>query len=179
VPAPLSSTSLANPAGPELHYLERGVKFLQMWALTADLGLKYTLLSVQRADSGRPSLHIKAPNFKLTQSLRTQGPQFANDSFIVPDCIEDKRFLAQGGHNSHDSSAFSITGQNRDDLRFRLNWKVIFQQVFGLGNAQAVNVVEVVESTKDGEQTLKARLDRALSCIQEKVKEEKLACSSL
>jgi RNA polymerase I-specific transcription initiation factor RRN6 len=181
VPAPLTSTSFTSSAGPELQYLEQDVRFFQLWALNADLGLDSTLLSVHRSDSeeiSRPRLLITAPPFKLTQSLRPQGPQFAKDSFIVADGMDDEHSLGNG-YTFHDSRVHSTTGRNRDDLRFRLNWKVIFQQVFGLSNVQIENDDEVAESAEDGEQRLKEFLDRAFSHIQEGIKEEKLACNSL
>ena len=181
MPAPLTSTSFTSSARPELQYLEQDVRFFQLWALNADLGLDSTLLSVHRSDFeeiSRPRLLITAPPFKLTQSLRPQGPQFAKDSFIVADGMDDEHSLGNG-HTFHDSGVHSTTGRNRDDLRFRLNWKVIFQQVFGLSNVQIENDDEVAESADDGEQRLKEFLDRAFSHIQEGIKEEKLASSSL
>src|SRR5580658_5763399 len=39
LPAPLAPTSTTDSTQPEFQYLERDVRFFQLWALTADLGL--------------------------------------------------------------------------------------------------------------------------------------------
>jgi RNA polymerase I-specific transcription initiation factor RRN6 len=166
---------------PELQYLEQDVRFFQLWALTTDLALHSTLFSVfipRSEDIKRSRLHITAPTTKLTQSLRPQGPQFVHDSFIVVDGIDDKPSLGHGfafrGNDLH-----SVTDRNRDDLRFRLNWKPIFQHVFGLSNVQIENIGNDIESQEEGEKRLKECLARASSHIQERISGEELTSSTL
>jgi RNA polymerase I-specific transcription initiation factor RRN6 len=179
--APLTSTLTTNSTGPELQYLAQDVRFFQLWALTTDLGLHSTLFSVFRSrceEITRPRLHITAPTVKLTQSLRPQGPQFVHDSFIVADGIDDEPSL---GHEYafRGNDAHSVTDRNRDDPRFRLNWKAIFQHVFGLSNVQIETVDDDVESQEEGEKRLKECLARASSHIREGISGEKLTRSTL
>jgi len=168
--------------GPEVQYLEEDVKFFQLWALTADLALNDTLLAAIKLypeESLRPRLNITAPTIKLTQSLRPQGPRRVKDAFIVADGLNDERLL---GHEQglRDTRLHSVTGKDRDDLRFRLNWKAIFQHVFSLSHAQAENIDdEDSESAEDGGERLKESLTRAFSYVQKGIEAQTLHSSTL
>ncbi|KAE9375423.1 hypothetical protein N431DRAFT_402951 [Stipitochalara longipes BDJ] len=182
VPASLTSTSNISSVGSEFRYLEEDVRFFQLWALTADLALNVTLLAALKSNFGSvswPRLSITAPTIKLTQSLRTKGPRLVKDAFIVADRLIDERSI---GHEQDffDNQVHSIPDQDRDDLRFRLDWKVIFQHVFGLSHVQSENIVdEDVESSGDGRERLKESLHRAYSHVQQGVREQTLKCSTL
>ncbi len=184
LPAPLTLTSTSNSGGQELQYLEQDVRFFQLWALTTDLGLHSTLFSVPKTSSEEitgPQLHITAPTIKLTQSLRSQGPQFVHNSFIVADGMNDELSL---GHKFafRGSEVHSNIGRDEDDLRFTLNWKVIFQQAFGLSEIHTDNIDNDDDDTvsqEEGETRLKECLDRVSSHIQEGISQEKLLSSTL
>jgi RNA polymerase I-specific transcription initiation factor RRN6 len=183
----LTSTSTSNYGGQELQYLEQDVSFFQLWALTTDLGLHSTLFSVPKPSSEEitgPQLHISAPTIKLTQSLRSKGPQFVHDSFIVADGMNDERSL---GHEFgfRGTEMHSNIGRDEDDLRFTLNWKVIFQQAFGLSKVHIGNIDndddddDDTVSQEEGETRLKECLDRVSSHIQEGISQEKLLSGTL
>lgn len=183
LPAPLTSTSIMNSGGQELQYLEQDVRFLQLWALTTDLGLHSTLFSVPKLSSEEITglqLHITAPTIKLTQSLRSHGPQFVHDSFIVADGRNDERSL---GHELAFRGSEAHFNMGRDDLRFTLNWKVIFQQAFGLGKVHIDNINndddDGIVSQDESETRLKECLDRVSSHIQEGISQEKLLSGTL
>lgn len=181
MPAPLTSTSVINSTGRGLQFLNQDVRFFQMWAFTADLGLNSTLLSVLRLapeEISRPRLLISAPTFKLTQSLRPQGPQYVKDSFFVADGVEYERSLTHG-YTFQDSRVHSNANQDRDDLRFRLNWKRIFQHGFGLSNVQIETTDEDTELQEEGESRLKEFLDHASSHIHEGINGAKLTSNTL
>jgi len=80
------------------------------------------------------------------------------------------------------SEVHSNIGRDEDDLRFTLNWKVIFQQAFGLSEIHTDNIDNDDDDTvsqEEGETRLKECLDRVSSHIQEGIGQEKLLSSTL
>jgi RNA polymerase I-specific transcription initiation factor RRN6 len=114
------------------------------------------------------------------QPLRSQGPQFVHDSFIVADGMNDERSL---GHELACRGSEVHFNISRDDLRFTLNWKVIFQQAFGLSKVHIDNINndddDDIVSQEEGETGLKECLDRVSSHIQEGISQEKLLSGTL
>ena len=182
VPAPLTLTSSTSSVGPEVRYLEEDVRFFQLWTLAADLALNVTVLAAFKLDSEkafRPKLNITAPTIKLTQSLRPQGPRVVKDAFIVADRLNDEVFI---GHEQRllDNQMHSVNRKDRDDLRFRLNWKAIFQHVFGPSHIRTEDVDdEDGESAEDRGDKLREFLRRARSYVQEAIRDQTLNNSTL
>jgi RNA polymerase I-specific transcription initiation factor RRN6 len=170
LPTPLTSISSPSTMRPELQYVKQDVRFFQLWILTSDLGLNSTLLSVigsSPEQMTRSRLLITAPNTKISQPSRPQGPRVVKDSFIVSDGMGDERFWRNSPGNPFQYHMISsVNDQERDDLRFRLNWVTIFQHVFGLKNRQNENFDEPVESPEEVLR-IDELLGRVLSLLQE------------
>ncbi|KAK0116979.1 hypothetical protein ONS96_012821 [Cadophora gregata f. sp. sojae] len=111
-------------SGPGPRYAEDGVEFFQLWAITTDLGLLSTLTAVKL--HGTKSRVVIAPDTKLLLSSRFLGPKFVNedDDFVVPDEVHSKTMFR------NKASHCMLHPPEKDDLRFRLNWRRIFQKVF-------------------------------------------------
>jgi RNA polymerase I-specific transcription initiation factor RRN6 len=167
---------------PELQYLEQEVRFFQLWALTTDLGLVSTLFSVvgsSQEEIARPRLNVTAPTTKISHSLRSQGPRVVKDSFIVWDGAEDERFLGDSRRNAFQhNSLSSVDDQEKDGLRFRLNWETIFQYVFGLKDLQDERFDDGIESPEEPPR-IEELLDRVSSHIQEGIRKERLKSNTL
>ncbi|KAH7407569.1 RNA polymerase I-specific transcription initiation factor RRN6-like protein [Cadophora sp. MPI-SDFR-AT-0126] len=114
--------------GPGSKYVENGVEFFQLWAVTADLGLLSTLFTVTLHDTKTPA--IIAPDTKLLLSSRFLGPKFVNedDDFVVPD--EHKHPNTSPKNRASHANHTPVHAPDNDDLRFRVNWRRIFQIVF-------------------------------------------------
>jgi RNA polymerase I-specific transcription initiation factor RRN6 len=166
----------------ELQYLEQDVKFFQLWALTADLGLDSTLFSILGSNREETALHkliITAPTTKISQSMRLQGPRIIKDSFIVSNGAENgSPFARDPGDSLWHNKLSPVRDQEQDDLHFRLNWKTVFQYVFGLKNLQDENFDESLESAEKVP-AIEELLDRISSHIQEGMSDEKLRSSTL
>ncbi|KAL2073354.1 hypothetical protein VTL71DRAFT_10678 [Oculimacula yallundae] len=125
--------SASQVSGPGPSYMENGVEFFQIWAVTSDLGLFSTLTSVAR--TGNRKLDIIAPDTKLLLSSRAIGPRFVqeDDDFIVPD--DQDSHISRRTKVRSAGDAVALVSE-KDDLRFRLNWRRIFKKVFpdGISN---------------------------------------------
>ncbi|PVH84588.1 hypothetical protein DL98DRAFT_569097 [Cadophora sp. DSE1049] len=115
-------------SGPGSKYVEDGVEFFQLWAVTADLGLLSTLSAVTLHDTKTHA--IIAPDTKLLLSSRFFGPKFVNedDDFVVPD--DHKHSNTSHKKRASHASHTLVHAPENDDLRFRVNWRRIFQKVF-------------------------------------------------
>ncbi|EKD12846.1 uncharacterized protein L3040_007000 [Drepanopeziza brunnea f. sp. 'multigermtubi'] len=114
--------SASHTSGPGPKYMEDGVEFFQLWALTSDLGLVSTLSAVTE---GSKQLDIVPPERKLLISQRYRGPRIANDDdFIVPD---DEIDIITPERNSAFNQELSPVD---DQVRLTLDWRWIFQNVF-------------------------------------------------
>ncbi|KAH6722185.1 RNA polymerase I-specific transcription initiation factor RRN6-like protein [Leptodontidium sp. MPI-SDFR-AT-0119] len=119
--------SVDHYSGPGPKYVEHGVEFFQLWAITTNLGLFSTLSAAHR--TGTQDLEIIPPDTRLLMSSRALGPKLVNedDDFIVPDGQGYDK-VSQGRKAHHASAAVHVP--EKDDLRFRLNWRRIFRRVF-------------------------------------------------
>jgi hypothetical protein len=134
LPAPLTLNPSRVP-GPEVQLMERGVKFYQVWALTPSLALRSTLCAMQAApprSSTTPRLSIVAPTTRI--SLRRRIPksrQAVADAFVIPEEHASEEELDYVLANRPQNYRWFRNDENtEDELKPRLNWRVIFQQVF-------------------------------------------------
>jgi RNA polymerase I-specific transcription initiation factor RRN6 len=179
--APLARTSAPDSDRPEFQYLERDVRFFQIWALNTDLGLHSTLLSLHGSNSDdiiKPRLIVTAPTIKIIQPQRPQGPRVVQDSFIVMDGVDDERLSDQSDIFQNERGP-QPNDLERGDLRLSLDWKLIFQQIFGLKGLQTGNLDEDIDLSEVGESRLQKSLDLASSRIREGIKGEMLTNSTL
>lgn len=119
----------ANPfSGPGPKYVEDGVEFFQLWAVTSNLGLCSALSAV--APHGTKSPAVVAPDTKLLLSSRFLGPKFVSedDDFVVRD--DKKRSNISQQNMVSQASNTGAHAPEKDDLRFRVNWRRIFEKVF-------------------------------------------------
>jgi RNA polymerase I-specific transcription initiation factor RRN6 len=160
VETPLQPITTRLP-GPELQYIEEGVRFYQILALTLDLGLSSALCSIQTisSQSSRSSmLRIIVPT---STSIRSSGhvssQRVEDDSFIVPDELVDDEGLdrlPELPFHPHGSLSFRKFAQ--DDSRFKINFRPIFQQAFPLAGQKDREEIDSVENMTD---LLKSALD--------------------
>ncbi|KAH7356839.1 RNA polymerase I-specific transcription initiation factor RRN6-like protein [Rhexocercosporidium sp. MPI-PUGE-AT-0058] len=120
--------SVNHYSGPGPKYIEDGVEFFQLWAVTADLGLFSTLTAIHR--TGTKEFGIVAPDTKLLLSSRVLGPKYVNEDndFIAPDNRRHSKIF-QRSRVSH-AGIVAANVPAKDDLHFRLNWRKIFRTVF-------------------------------------------------
>jgi len=178
-PAPLTSNSSRIP-GPEWQFVERDVKFYQVWALTSNLGLSTTLCAIYTGstrNASLPRLLITAPTARISLRRRTvMDGQVVVDSFIVPDSLVDDEELDRlPAAMSRLDQRFSGKEKMQDDLRFRINWRGIFQQVFmdaSPGNPAEIGVSESFETVSD-------LVEHVSDFIKQKMEGDTLAMSSL
>ncbi|CZT06333.1 uncharacterized protein RCO7_03333 [Rhynchosporium graminicola] len=118
--------SLKQSSGPGPKYVKDGVEFCQIWAVTADLGLFSTLVAIIRNDSQHHD--ITAPDTKLLLSSRVLGPKLAHedDDFVVPD---EKGAQISRRIKAHSAGFTTSLVPEKDDLRFRLDWRKLSQIV--------------------------------------------------
>ena len=94
------------------------------------------------------------------------------------DGIDDERSVEHRDMLQHEQAPIAKE-QDRDALRFSLNWKLVFQHVFGLKRLETDSLDEGFELPDEGEPKLKTFLDLASSRIREGIKEGRLICNTL
>lgn len=77
--------------GPGSRYLERGIRFYQLFNLNVDLGLWTTLCSTSSPLNNRSAKHetIRAPTVKETKKFARFRSTVEADPFLVPDELDD------------------------------------------------------------------------------------------
>jgi len=124
LPAPVTSGSSEEPDG-----VKNGSRFFLVFALTSSLALCSALCvahTVVSQGSKMPELWINPPTFKLKQKNKQfRSERTVEFGFIVPDGLDEKDYAPPG-----DQSMNSHTGQKRDDVHLRMDWREIFGHVF-------------------------------------------------
>ncbi|KAI6714387.1 hypothetical protein JHW43_003047 [Diplocarpon mali] len=115
--------SASHISGPGLKYIQEGVEFFQLWAITSNLSLISALTCITE---GRERFVVIPPGTKLLLSRQYFGPKIAIDEdFIVADnefqLLVEKRI----GTAVSTKDLFET-----DQTRFTLNWRKIFQSAF-------------------------------------------------
>jgi RNA polymerase I-specific transcription initiation factor RRN6 len=121
-------------------YLEKEIKFFQLWTLSTDLQLSSTLCVLQDLGYHGP-LPVLAPSIRIHQSTRRFGSRVAKDSFIVP----DNQVLEEGEHPSHrERRNFQLIhrlqtkSKQHEDIRLGINFRSIFLHIFNLNRKNKV-----------------------------------------
>lgn len=133
VSSPLTSSPSRMP-GPELHLIERNVKFYQVWALTSAFALKGTLCALYTIAAGAsPSkLHIEAPAMRV--SFRRRFPESGEsmaDSFIVADDLASEEEVDYAPGNTPEIySLHQDFDTEQGHLKSRLDWRGNFQRLY-------------------------------------------------
>ena len=137
LPSALLPRTSNRVSGTDLRNVNQEVKFLQVWILTSDLGLGSTLFAVHSAapEGGvEPWPAITAPKTRVRVSTRRMGPRTVKDSFVVPDGFGEEESLGQL-HPKVSARGDLVQGNAHDDLRFRLDWRKLFEEVFSQAEA--------------------------------------------
>jgi RNA polymerase I-specific transcription initiation factor RRN6 len=122
--------SPSQSSGPELRYVQHNVRFYQVWAVSLRLGLSSTLAAICPENENCESFTVSAPTYNAPASRRYKTHQSIGDAFIVPDGVGDNDLESSISRLDQLSLAGAHT---QDDIRLRINWRVVFQQIFGEG----------------------------------------------
>ncbi|PBP20490.1 hypothetical protein BUE80_DR008811 [Diplocarpon rosae] len=115
--------STSHKSGPGLKYMQDGVEFFELWAITSNLCLISALSCVTE---GRKNFVVVAPETKLLLSHRHRGPKIAIDEdFIVSENEIQSLKVKRGGTSVCTKHKFET-----DQTCFTLNWRRIFQSAF-------------------------------------------------
>jgi len=153
-----------------MQYIERNVKFFQVWALTSDLALKSTLCAVN--NQGRTNFFITAPTTpKRAEPSHRTGRRAVEDPFIVRDGLNDEELLERRQNNS---TKRIVTV----DLPSKMNWKELFRHVF-LGTSLNSNEAGLSVESREVCPKLEELLARILDRIRIGMEEGKLAINTL
>jgi hypothetical protein len=98
--------------------------FYQLWGLTSAFDLLTTLCVSQRqVTGGKLNQWIQPPDKRVRLPVRRKGPKIVvEDDFIVPDgSLEDEK---NTGMEKAPRLIF------KDDIRYRLDWSVVFRRAF-------------------------------------------------
>lgn len=124
-------------SGAAREYVNRNIRFYQLFSLGMDLGLSHTLCATKVVASGRsnaePTLYetVVAPTVKGAKSSKTKNSaRIIHDSFIVPDGLEES-------HGDSDTLNLAVTGlvgprssdrgEIRDGFSMSLNARTLFE----------------------------------------------------
>lgn len=119
----------------ETQYVDASAEFFQLLAITPELGLASALLAINSIQdaSSRKALSITAPPNKIN-TTRPVGPKFVYERFIIPDGITEQHDVINTVRKENSKfephHAMLIKREAHNDLRFRLNWKTVFQHIF-------------------------------------------------
>jgi RNA polymerase I-specific transcription initiation factor RRN6 len=132
--APLTWSPSRIP-GPEWKFVERDVKFYQVWALTSNLGLSSTLCAtytISARSTSLPRLYIAAPTTRGSFRRRPIEARHAvPDTFLVPDgLVDEEEFGNLTANLSQSDQRFWGKDKAKDDPKLRINWRGIFRKVF-------------------------------------------------
>lgn len=124
---------LSRVPGPELEYIERGVRFYQAWSLASNLEISsalYTIHDLNTRESAYPMHRITAPQRRIPQARRREASQRVKSHFIVADGDLYEEGSPLDALQSEKSYVdFMNTG---DSLERRINWLELYRQVFSV-----------------------------------------------
>ena len=121
---------LSRAPGPELDYIERGVRFHQAWSLASNFEASSAVFAVYDMydkNGASPMHRITAPTRKILSTRHREAAVRIKSHFIVPD-----------GDLDEDHDAFETllsTGAStsrRDNLRLRINWMEVYRRIFSI-----------------------------------------------
>lgn len=120
--------------GPEAQYLEQGVRFRQLWILSSGLGLSSTLCAIKRQDpeaNEKRIVKIEPPTKEVLKAPRRLEERALGEPFIVADGLDHGDPLTyRPRHAPGNASKVRLEGSRKDDLRLRLDWRSIFQNIY-------------------------------------------------
>ncbi|TQS37628.1 hypothetical protein Golomagni_01892 [Golovinomyces magnicellulatus] len=121
-------------------YHKKDVEFFQLWFVTSTLQMLSTLCEIRRFDNENLStrlLKITAPDRKLRNSSHRTARRVSEDSFIAPEGPFCDEYPIKIPHLPQGYSVGSKSEKNAsDDLRLRLDWRILFQKVFSICNGE-------------------------------------------
>ncbi|KAM3074231.1 hypothetical protein ACMFMF_006252 [Clarireedia jacksonii] len=113
--------------GAGLHYMETGVKFYQIWMLTADLELGTTLWASQ-STSNKDTIQssIVAPTKKSLHHTSQTPAEKLQDDFVVSDPSDDEYLMEMATMEITDTYHAPMAS----DLHLRINMRSVFERIF-------------------------------------------------
>lgn len=186
-PATLTSNASVRTAGLGRRYMERGVKFHQIWALRIDLELATTLCATSLVDDVEninTNLDpVLPPMTQVAQGRNAIGSRHVmDDLFIVVDGLDEdiledsafQRFRSSAGRERHST----MMGNMRNDLSLRVNSRTIFQRSFMNVDTTIGPDIQGVNSPNASE-TATALLQRITDCVEQGKERNHLPLSTL
>jgi RNA polymerase I-specific transcription initiation factor RRN6 len=134
------------PPGPEHQYIEEDFKFYQILAMASDLGLSSGLCTMHPL--GTSMLHVTPPSRTYSYAPgNTSSKRVADEPWIVPDGQADD----SGNHinRSYLRRRPVSEWEVKNDQRFRINFRSIFEQAFERDEAEHYDesITEILEAT--------------------------------
>jgi RNA polymerase I-specific transcription initiation factor RRN6 len=152
LPCPLVLSTSMRSAGAGLQYIEKDVRFFQVWALDVSLGLRSSTFAVhdQSTKTKDEVLSITAPALRVRQSGRRFGSKVIAESFIVPEGEQDEDDIDHIEEvNMQHNMQNTLVDYWQDDLRYRIDWRRIYRHVFGLDLKDKRSASEDVPSIRE------------------------------
>jgi hypothetical protein len=181
VPAPFITNSSMQEPGLGLQYLERNIRFCQIWVLSSDLEMSTTLGAfVNTQEVGQQHKHIIAPTMKSAQfSNLVASLPMIDDYFVVPDGLDDESAsIVKGNKISSQHNGQTISdAKAHNDLRMRVNSRKVFQRVFM--DVSPDDLHTIGDHSRTSSESMAELLLRIESCIQQANQHGSLAMPTL
>lgn len=133
MPCRLSLLSEKGDSRPGFQYLRNGVQFYQLWILTPTLQLLSTLLAARSYypnEDMYSDLRGIAPVEKIVASPILRSRRVTEEPFIISDEAMFDEPIVTCPYRSHTNKQCLTEVTNSDDLRLRLDWRRVYQQIF-------------------------------------------------
>ncbi|KAH6683273.1 RNA polymerase I-specific transcription initiation factor RRN6-like protein [Halenospora varia] len=133
----LSTSFVAAPLTPGVgvnsSYVEKGIRYLQVWALLDDLSISSSLCVLHHHSLGASRLSqrwLSVPNIQQKLSYRhVRSGNRATDSFLAPDSLGGEVYSQSAAAISRYHQIAALE-KRHDDPRLRVDWRSMFKQVF-------------------------------------------------
>jgi RNA polymerase I-specific transcription-initiation factor len=139
VPALLKLSATKEISGPGRTYLDRDVRFYQLFKLSVNLALSCSLCATSPPmprPSGRPPKHlsVQAPTTKVPKVSKLSSALVVEDQFIVPDSLDDSQYILESVGTSPAQvwrgSPGAVQNRGQNQLSMTFNAHRLFKKAF-------------------------------------------------